>query len=138
VIEGIIKVVIVKNKPVANVNFSDGNYRLPGGAVEENETDIECLERELKQELGVEELISISKNPIESYSYQNPRESYHKNVRVYVARVDDATINSIKMNKDELLGIIVLNPLKAIQKLHYSMEKRAMRRFYNIKTGKKD
>lgn len=132
-----LRVVIVKNRPAANLQTSDGNYRLPGGAVEPGESDKDCIERELSQELGIDELAGLSSRPIESYRYQNPGEDYCKSVRVYVARASEQAIDGIRMNRDELLGCLTIGPLQAIQRLHYSMEKAAMRRFYGAKAGKK-
>jgi len=133
-----LRVVIVKNKPAVKGTLSDGNYRLPGGAIEDGEGDINCLERELSQELGIEELLSISSRPIESYTYQNPGEDYRKKVRVYVARANEGAIDGMKMNKDELLGTATLGPLQAIRKLHYRMEQESMRKFYRLKAARSD
>lgn len=48
------KIIFINDKKEILLAFSNNNYFLVGGHVEGNESDISCLEREIKEEVGVD------------------------------------------------------------------------------------
>lgn len=48
------KILIINSNDKILFEYENGNYQLPGGHVEPGETFIDCLKRELKEEIGIE------------------------------------------------------------------------------------
>jgi len=73
----------------------------PGGTLEEGESEIDALKRELKEELNLE-IERISKDCIETYVY-SPKKKTNVLVKSYVGTVR----GELKINSEEIEGIIV-------------------------------
>jgi 8-oxo-dGTP pyrophosphatase MutT (NUDIX family) len=50
----VINFVLISNSKVLLERQENGNWKLPGGHIEKNETPIEAVKREAKEELGIE------------------------------------------------------------------------------------
>jgi 8-oxo-dGTP pyrophosphatase MutT (NUDIX family) len=50
----VINFIVISNSKVLLERQENSNWKLPGGHIEENETPIEALKREAKEELGIE------------------------------------------------------------------------------------
>ncbi|MDD5191932.1 MAG: NUDIX domain-containing protein [Candidatus Nanoarchaeia archaeon] len=99
--------IIVKNNKLLLVKGSDKykEYWTPGGKLEEGETELECLKRELNEELNVK---LISAKFFKEYVAKSP---YEKDVmtisRVYITNISgeikaaEEIKNNVWMSKDE-------------------------------------
>lgn len=47
-----VRAIIIKNNHILLIQTSRGDFKFPGGGIEQNETHEECLKREVKEETG--------------------------------------------------------------------------------------
>lgn len=127
------RIVIVENRPYPRWQKKRGYKRLPGGTLEAGETDLECLARELREELGIYDVRSRSNKPIDTHSYVSSRTKAEKVARVYIVGIDEDAADSLRPNREELLGCEVLGPKRAINALEYKTEKDALVQFCKLK-----
>jgi 8-oxo-dGTP pyrophosphatase MutT (NUDIX family) len=123
-----IRVVIVENRAYPRES-GKGFYRLPGGTLEPGESDLDCITRELREELGLREIESIGRAPLKSYEYVRRSAGVRKATRIYIVRTDERSMGSLKPDMKELMGYTVTGPLQAKNRLYYDTERSAMRMF---------
>jgi len=125
--------VVVENRPYPRHQKKRGFFRLPGGTMEEGETEAECLRRELWEELRLPDIESISSRPINSYHYVSPKIRQRKLAKVYVVGMGEHLLGTLKHDARELLGYELMGPRKAINTLHYPNEKAALEKFCGLR-----
>lgn len=62
---------------IAIIQTSDGNYFLPGGGIEKNETHQECLVREVLEEMGMDIAIGTFIGSARRYFYSTNEYTYY-------------------------------------------------------------
>lgn len=127
------RVVVVENRPYPRHQNKRGYVRLPGGTLEPGESDLDCIKRELREELGVYDVRSMSKQPIDTHSYLSNRTNREKTARVYIVGIDEEMADSLRPNREEILRYEALSPRRAINALEYGTEKKAVETFAKIK-----
>jgi len=125
--------VVVENRPYPRYQKKRGYFRLPGGTLEEGETDAECLKRELWEELRLTDIESMSREPINSYEYVSPRIKQRKLAKIYVVGMAEHLLGTLRHDQNELLGYELMGPKKAINTLHYENEKGALAKFCELR-----
>ncbi len=81
----IVAAVIVQDKKVLMVD-NHGNLSFPGGTIEENESDSECLAREFKEEFSGTRLAKF--RYYKNFEGISPRSLSPINVKVYFAEIE--------------------------------------------------
>lgn len=98
-------------------------WRLLKGGVKTGETEIEALEREIFEEVGLENVQVLEK----VYSYQFTFKNVKHLVSSYKVRANSR--ERIKLQKSEIVGYVWVSKAKAIKMLHWKNEKKALAKF---------
>lgn len=103
-VEKRIKAIITNDNDEILLACNNSNYHLPGGHIEGHEENLECLKRELKEELGAD--VSLDNiNPIFTIIYYNkdyPEKGINsKSEAVYYEVNEKVTLNNDKTNYDD-------------------------------------
>jgi 8-oxo-dGTP pyrophosphatase MutT (NUDIX family) len=113
------RAIIIENKKIAMVYSKKYDYyKFPGGGIEKNESPIDAVIRETKEEAG----IIINKNNIEEYGIVKRKEKIEDNKvfvqdnYYYFIKSYDAISNQNldEYEKEEGFTLIFVDPLKAI------------------------
>ena len=64
-----VKVLLVNSKNELLLGYPNNNYQFPGGHVEEGETLLDTIKREVREETGIELEITEAKPFVESFGY---------------------------------------------------------------------
>ncbi len=88
------KILICKRK---NTGHCGGMWEFPGGKKEQNETSVECLVRECKEELGAD--IEIIEE-FDEFLYSYPQKDIH--FHFYLSRLTDKNCVLLMNSHDEL------------------------------------
>ncbi len=109
------KGLIVNNKNEIMIGYCHNTYQFPGGHLEENETLLDCLKREIKEETGIElEDDEINKNIIEknthyTRNYCNSNKNRKNEIYYYVIKTDKLpNINNNHLDKNEIDGNYII------------------------------
>lgn len=99
------KMLIINSKKEILLGYCHKTYQFPGGHLEEGETLVECLKREILEETGMEVSISEDAKPffvIRHYSknYRGTGKTRCNEIYYYVILTDD-TYNLEKIRHDE-------------------------------------
>lgn len=81
----IVGAIVIREGKILLVN-NHGNWSLPGGTREENESDVECLAREFSEEFSGTKIKNIRK--YDEFCGVSPRNRNPIRVRAYLAEVD--------------------------------------------------
>lgn len=98
--------------------MTEGHFALPKGHVENNETELETAQREIKEETNIDVTFLSSFRESTSYS---PRENVIKDVIYFLAEAK--CINDLKCQKSEVKEVYLLNFEEACQLLTYASDK---------------
>lgn len=105
------KGLIINNKNEIMLGYCHNTYHFPGGHLEENETLLDCLKREVKEETGIElndEEINkniIEKNTHYTRNYRNSNKNRKNEIYYYVIKTDKLpNINNSHLDKNEIDG----------------------------------
>lgn len=97
------------------LGYCHNTYQFPGGHLEENETLIDCLKREVKEETGIElDDDEINKNIIEknthyTRNYRNTNKNRKNEIYYYVIKTDKLpNINNNHLDKNEINGNYII------------------------------
>ena len=129
---------IVKDEQMLLVNTrSTGKYFFPGGAVEIGEQLNIALQREVKEETGLEIEVGELFQFVENFFYNDPEdEAYHTFAFIFLAQpktlllIDDADVNDGEAEKPRWVHI------KDLQPDHFqSFAKNVFENFYRTKYG---
>lgn len=123
------KLLIINSKNEIGVVFSHFNYFLIGGHVENDESDCECLNREVKEEMGVELDLKNIKRIYEIKYFNKDYPDKGKNtlslINYYFLTTDvKPNINNLNLTQDEKYGNFHLEFIdvnKAVDKLTESL-----------------
>lgn len=103
------KAIIVNSNGEILLGYGNNNYQIIGGHVEEDETDKDCLIREMKEETGItiddfdEKVILTIKYYCKDYPSKNVNTLFKANY--YVIKTDQkANMNLINLTKNEKEG----------------------------------
>lgn len=109
------KGLIINNKNEIMLGFCHNTYQFPGGHLEENETLLDCLKREIKEETGIElEDDEINKNIIEknthyTRNYRNTNKNKKNEIYYYIIKTNKLpNINNSHLDKDEIEGNYII------------------------------
>jgi ADP-ribose pyrophosphatase YjhB (NUDIX family) len=121
-----------KNNEILIIERADnGNFGLPAGAIEENETIEECIIREVLEETGIQiislEVIGISSNPVrETVEYKNGDKIQYFTVEFYsndwrgeIKSTQDDEVKRSKFISREDLPPLPINESSAFESLAY-------------------
>ena len=109
-----------------------GHLSLPKGHIEEGETPLECVKREIKEELGVDVLIDDNFKHTITYS---PYEGVLKDVTFNVGTVKVGEV--IRVDGDEVRDIMWLNYKEAQKHLTYDADKEVLKAAHKYIIGEK-
>lgn len=105
------KGLIINNKNEIMLGYCQNTYQFPGGHLEENETLLDCLKREIKEETGIElEDDEINKNIIEknthyTRNYRNTNKNRKNEIYYYIIKTNKLpNINNNHLDKNEIEG----------------------------------
>ena len=105
------KGLIINNKNEIMLGYCHNTYQFPGGHLEENETLLDCLKREVKEEIGIElndEEINkniIEKNTHYTRNYCNSNKNRKNEIYYYVIKTNKLpNINNSHLDKNEIDG----------------------------------
>ena len=106
------------------VVYSNKTYHFPGGHLEEGESLLECLSREIKEETGIdlkiEELDPFEKITHYNKNYHNSGKNRESAVYYYVVNTDkDYDISNQSLTDDEIEGNFTVKriPIKDIEQV---------------------
>ena len=109
------KGLIINNKNEIMLGFCHNTYQFPGGHLEEKETLLDCLKREIKEETGIElEDDEINKNIIEknthyTRNYRNTNKNRKNEIYYYIIKTNKlANINNSHLDKNEIEGNYII------------------------------
>lgn len=109
------KGLIINNKQEIMLGYCHDTYQFPGGHLEENETLLDCLKREIKEETGIElEDSEINKNVIEknthyTRNYHNTNKNRKNEIYYYVIKTNKiSNINNNHLDKNEINGNYII------------------------------
>lgn len=99
-------IVCIKNNRLLMVREHDSEiYTLPGGAVEESETVIKALEREIKDEMGIDLKIDEAELPWKQFVIRGRNEG--EMIRFILFRKE---LDGIEVKGNEIAEIVWVNP----------------------------
>lgn len=105
------KGLIINNKNEIMLGYCHNTYQFPGGHLEENETLLDCLKREVKEETGIElndEEIDkniIEKNTHYTRNYRNSKKNRKNEIYYYIIKTNKLpNINNSLLDKNEIDG----------------------------------
>ena len=97
------------------LGFCHNTYQFSGGHLEENETLLDCLKREIKEETGIElEDDEINKNIIEknthyTRNYRNTNKNRKNKIYYYIIKTNKLpNINNSHLDKNEIEGNYII------------------------------
>ena len=97
------------------LGFCHNTYQFSGGHLEENETLLDCLKREIKEETGIElEDYEINKNIIEknthyTRNYRNTNKNRKNKIYYYIIKTNKLpNINNSHLDKNEIEGNYII------------------------------
>ncbi len=99
-----------------------GHFALPKGHVENNETELETAEREIKEETNLDVTFLTSFKETTSYS---PKKDVCKDVVYFLAEANCPS--SLKKQPEEIEELYWLNYEEAIEKLTYNNDKEILK-----------
>lgn len=108
-----VKVLIINSNNEVLLGYSNNNYQFPGGHVEEGETLIETVLREIKEETGIE----LKKIDVEPFAravgyYKNwPSEGKNRKIEIYYYEIktdEKPNIENTNYTANELKGGFLL------------------------------
>ena len=109
------KGLIINNKNEIMLGYCHNTYQFPGGHLEENETLLDCLKREIKEETGIElEDDEINKNIIEkntryTKNYHNTNKNRKNEIYYYIIKTNKLpNINNNHLDKNEIEGNYII------------------------------
>ena len=109
------KGLIINNKNEIMLGYCHNTYQFPGGHLEENETLLDCLKREIKEETGIElEDDEINKNIIEkntryTRNYRNTNKNRKNEIYYYIIKTNKLpNINNNHLDKNEIEGNYII------------------------------
>ena len=118
------KGLIINCKDEIMLGYSDKTYQFPGGHLEENETLLECLKREIREETGIElkdynlkpfvKITHLTKN------YRKTGKNRKNEIYYYIIKTDKLyDKNNTNLDEGEIKGNykIVSIPLKNVEKV---------------------
>lgn len=104
-----VKVILINDNNEVLMGYSNNEYQLPGGHVEDNESLIEALNREIKEETGIK--LNIKKlNPIivsNGYYKDWPTVGNNRKVEIYYYEIKTnkkPNLNNTKYTINEIKG----------------------------------
>ena len=99
--------ILAFKRPLSENKYISLKYEFPGGKIEENETDIVALKRELKEELGIE-LINFNKYYETSFAYPD----FEVNINFYLSKIKNL---NFKLNSHIKYKLISINKLRTLK-----------------------
>ena len=122
-----VKVLLVNSNNEVLLGYSHNNYQFPGGHVEENETLIQTVNREVLEETGIEiEIVSNQKHEI---SYK-PKMNIQKKVLFFEAK----KVGGILKNQEsEIQAVEWVQIEKVFEKLTYEKSRIEFQKFMKEK-----
>lgn len=122
---------IIKRKQDDKIAIAtDGEYFLLGGGLEEGETEIQALERELKEESGYSIKNIQYFDKITSWAYGGDRGSLDITATVYIAEFDKVIAKPIEENYE----ILWINPKEYKDKLYHEYQRYIIDEYMKIGT----
>ena len=103
------KVLLIKNNNII-LGYERGIYQFPGGHLEENESFIECIKREIMEETGIEVLEKDIGDPFYKIVYLNkdyPEFGKNRKSEIYYYVINtnkEVDLNKTNYTKNELEG----------------------------------
>lgn len=113
--------IIIEDKKVLLIKQTNGIWGFPKGHVEENETELQTAEREVKEETNIDVKIDETKRYTMHYTTDK---GASKEVVLFLAQ---KTGGDISRQESEILQIEWLNFEDAIKKLSYSNTKELLK-----------
>lgn len=118
-----VKVLIINSKNEILLGYSHNDYQFPGGHVEENETFIQTLNREVKEETGIELKVTNLEPFACSIGYYKdwPTEGKNRKTEIYYYEVktdEKPNLDNTEYTEDEKDGNFELRyiPLEQVEK----------------------
>ena len=111
------------------LHYEAGHWDFPKGHIEQGETDIDAISREVKEETGIKD-IEIVKNFKEriQYFYKMNNKLMSKEVIFYLAKTET---EQVKISFEHI-GFAWLSYEKAIKKLTYGNAKDVLKKAYEL------
>ncbi len=104
-----VKVLLVNSKQELLLGYSYHTYQFPGGHVEENETLLDAVKRELKEETGIE----IQENNLDYFAYKYgyykdyPSEGKNRKIEIYYYEIktdEKPNLENTSYTEEEVKG----------------------------------
>ena len=119
-----VKILLINSKKEILLVYSHNDYQFPGGHIEDEETYIDAVIREVKEETGIA-LSNITISPFalkQGYYKDWPNEGKNRKIEIYYYEIftdETPNLNKMKLTDNEKSGDFKLEyiPLKNIKKV---------------------